>query len=165
MVQLQRNDRGKMSLIQKILAVILFFSALEYVSCSGKNNLQNPCAWGGKYEYEEEPVQAIAGYYMAMIWEISISKHNDSCKGILEVNGQQTFIKCLTDILGDTSSIAITYNKLIDGSDENFKKGDTLFMLSRDGDKIITKWFGMEPRLLEKHPKECNCFTLIKNKS
>jgi len=154
-----------MSLIQKILIFILFFTALGFISCFDKNNLKNPCAWAGKYEYEEEPVQAIAGYYMAMIWELSISKNNDSCQGILEVNGQQTYIKFLTDILGDTSSIAITYNKLIEGTDENFKKGDTLFILSKNGDKIITKWAIMEPRLLEKHPKECGCFTLVKNKS
>jgi len=154
-----------MSLMQKILISILLFMALGSASCSNKNNLQNPCAWGGKYEYEEEPVQANAGYYMAMIWELSISKSNDSCQGILEVNGQQTYIKLLTDILGDTSSIAVTYNKLIDGSDENLKKGDTLFILSKEGNKITTNWFALEPRLLEKHPKKCNCFDLIKNKS
>ena len=154
-----------MSVTQKILISILLFTIIAFTSCSDKNQSQNPCAWAGKYEYEEEPVQANAGYYMAMIWELSILKNNDSCQGVLEVNGQQTYIKCLTDILGDTASIAITYNKLIEGTDENFKKGDTLFILSKNGDKIITKWAIMAPRLLEKHPKECGCFSLVKNKS
>jgi hypothetical protein len=119
--------------------------------------------WIGSYEYEEEPVKAIAGYYMAMQWTLSVTKQNKIYKGILEVNGQQTYIKLLTDIVGDKNSIAIVYNSLIDGSDENLKKGERLFTLSISKDKIETYWHSLESRLSEKPPKECNCFVRIKN--
>ena len=97
---------------------------------------------------------------MMMIWELSINNKNDTCQGILEVNGQQTYIKLLTDISGDTNSIALTYNKLIEGSDENLKKGDTLFLLLKEGNKIKTKWMSLKPRLPENPPMECRCFEL-----
>ena len=59
---------------------------------------------------------------MTMEWTLSINKQNDNYQGILEVNGQQTYLKLLADISGDPNFIAVTYKKLIDGSDEHLKK-------------------------------------------
>ena len=147
--------------MQKTLISFLFVSILGLaIACSNNRNSTNLKSWAGKYNYGEEPIKAIAGYNMMMIWELSISNKNDTCQGILEVNGQQTYIKLLTDISGDTNSIALTYNKLIDGSDENLKKGDTLFLLLKEGNKIKTRWMSLIPRLPENPPMECRCFEL-----
>jgi len=127
--------------------------------CSINHKSKNVDNWIGHYGYSEEPVQALAGYNMVMIWDLSITKKNDSCQGILEVNGQQTFFKLLADISGDSSSIAIVYNRMLDGVPGNWKRGDTLFTLSKGSKGLNTKWFLLEPRLLEKVPRECNCFS------
>lgn len=142
--------------------LIVSILGLTIVSCSHNRSASNLESWTGEYSYGEEPIKAIAGYNMMMIWELSISKTNDTCQGVLEVNGQQTYIKLLTDISGDTNSIALIYNKLIDGSDENLKKGDTLFLLLKKGNKINTKWVSLNPRLPDNPPKECNCFEIEK---
>lgn len=140
-------------------------SILTIVSCSHSNNLKNLNVWTGEYNYDEKPVKAIAGYSMVMSWRLSININADTCQGLLEIDGQQTYIKLLTTITGDTNAIAITYNSLIDGLDENLKKGDTLFMLSRNADKLKTKRFALEPRLLENPVKECDCFIRTRNSS
>jgi sulfur carrier protein ThiS len=139
-----------------VLAVTLSF-------CSGKIVSENLDKWIGKFSYGEEPIKAIAGYYMTMQWELSINKKNDSCQGVLEVNGQQTYMKLLTAVSGDSNSVAITYNRLIDGLDYGLKKGDTLFILSKVAGKLITKWKVLEPGLTENSLQECNCLTMSKD--
>ena len=122
-------------------------------------NLDN---WTGHYNFEEKPVKAKAGYYMVMKWDLSIEKKNNIYQGTLEVNGQQTHVKLLTKIRGNKDAIAIIYNNRPLGSNETPRKGDTLFTLSKNADKLITKWFALEPRLLESKKKECNCFMQVK---
>ena len=140
---------------------LLSFSLLILIMarCSNSNNSKSLATWIGEYSYGEEPVKAIAGYSMVMIWDLTININGDSCQGILEVNGQQTYIKLLTNITGDSNAITITYDRVIDGSNENLKKNDTLFILSRNAGVLKTKWFELEPRLLENPGKECNCFS------
>jgi hypothetical protein len=146
--------------IKLLLSSIL---VLTFAAYSNHDHLKNPDTWIGNYNFEEEPVKAIAGYDMAMVWTLSITKIKDKYQGVLEVNGQQTYIKLLSDISGDTNSIAITFNSLIEGTDEHLKRGDTLFVLSRTANKIETNWSALEPRLSEKHAKKCTCFTSIIN--
>ncbi len=138
---------------------LLAFLMLVVIGCADTNNSKNLVSWTGEYGYGEEPVKAIAGYSMVMIWDLTINSNGDSCQGVLEVNGQQTYIKLLTNITGDSNTVAITYDRLIDGSDENLKKSDTLVELSRNGGALKTKWFALKPRLLENPEKECNCFS------
>lgn len=142
----------------KILIVLIF---VVFCSCHVNNN-KNLNSWSGRYSFEEEPIKAIADYYMVMQWSLSISKKTETYQGTLEVNGQQTFIKLLTDINGNSDSIAVLYNSRIDGTDENLKQGDTLFVLSKRSNKFKTRWYKLEPRLLENPPKECDCFIQIK---
>ena len=137
---------------------ILNFSGLILLSCSNKHNSPNLNSWIGNYGYEEDPIKAIAGYNMMMVWEFDIVKNEKTYKGILEVNGQQTFTKLATNISGDSSKIFIMYDSLIDGSKELLKTGDTLFSLSKKQGKLITNWYSLEPRLPEFPPKECACF-------
>jgi len=115
-------------------------------------------SWIGNYTYEEEPVKANAGYAMVMEWSLLINKQNDTCSGIVEINGQQTYMKLRAAISGDTNTIAITYKNTIEGGNENLHYGDTLFLLSKKGDALITKWKLLEPRLSPAHEKECDCF-------
>jgi hypothetical protein len=145
--------------MQKILLKLLASSlaGLTLCKCSNHNStsIEN---WVGEYGFEETAVEANAGYSMVMDWSLSIKKQNDIYEGILEVNGQQTFLKLKMDIQGDASEIAIVYNRVIDGSNEQLKKGDTLFTLTKRSGKLKTLWFKLAPRLLENQPKECNCF-------
>lgn len=138
------------SIILLSTIIVLIFN-----ECSSSKNLDT---WIGKYNYVEEPVKSNAGYNMVMGWELSINKQENTYTGTLEIDGQQTFINLLTDISGDTNTISVIYNKLIDGSDENLKKGDTLFILSKQSGKLITKWRHLGPRLPEIFTDVCNCF-------
>lgn len=145
---------------KKLLAFLILSLIFHACSINGKaKNLDN---WIGKYEYGEEPIKAVAGYYMILGWELSIYKTKNEYQGVLDVNGQQTFMKLLSDIVGDTNSVAIIYNSLIDGSVNPIKKGDTLFTLSKRAGGIETNWFAFEPILAENPPKKCNCFMRVK---
>lgn len=147
-----------------ITFLFLLILILAFSTCSSNDQSKNFDSWIGNYNFEEEPIKAIAGYNMAMVWVLSIKKESDTWQGVLEVNGQQTYIKLLTDISGNTNSIAITFDSLIEGSGEHLKKGDTLFTLSRKTDKLITEWSALEPRLSEKHLNQCNCFIPMNSK-
>ena len=150
-------------MLLKLLILSIF--GLTFIGCFYNDKPTNLDNWTGRYDYEEEPIEANAGYYMVMEWTLAINKNNDTYQAVLEVNGQQTYIRLLTDIAGDSDEIAIIYNSLIDGSSQKLKKGDTLFTLSRTTDKIDTRWFALEPRLLESPPKECSCFMRTENSS
>lgn len=149
--------------MQKPLNKLLIFSffGLLFFSCSYKSQTKNLDSWLGDYNYAENPIKANANYYMVMDWTLSINERKKTYQGILEINGQQTLIKLLIDIAGDKNTIAIIHNSIIKGSDENLKKGDTLFVLSRKSNQLYTKWLELEPRLLENSPKECSCFKKI----
>jgi hypothetical protein len=138
--------------------IVLLHILPQFVSAQNANL----DTWVGKYSFEEEPIKANAGYAMAMQWDLTITKANNQFQGVLEVNGQQTYIDVSVNIIGDNNQVAITYNKLLDGTDEHFKKGAVLFMLKRDGKNLTTKWETLEERLPEKSPKECNCFIVKK---
>jgi len=141
----------------KIKSSYLLSLGLLFFSCHHSQPV-NLDSWIGNYEYEEEPVKANAGYAMVMEWSLSIEKQNDTCNGIVEINGQQTYIKLQAAISGDTNTIAVTYKNTIEGGNENFRNGDTLFLLSKKGDALVTKWKLLEPGLSPAHEKECNCF-------
>ena len=128
------------------------------VSCSTHGKEVNLDTWIGKYKYDETPIKSSAGYSMVMTWDLLIEKNNKSYTGVLEVNGQQTFLKLLTNVIGDSTHLAIVYDKLIDGSNENLKTGDTLFTITTTGKELKTRWFLLEPRLAEYPPRECVCF-------
>ncbi|OJY93332.1 MAG: hypothetical protein BGP13_17035 [Sphingobacteriales bacterium 40-81] len=111
----------------------------------------------GNYQYEEEPVNANAGYSMVMKWQLAIKKDNDTYTGLLEINGQQTLIKWDVDVKGDSTEIAIIFKDLIEGSDEGMKEGDTLFVLTKQKKDIKTIWKSIQPRLSD-NSAECECF-------
>jgi hypothetical protein len=127
-------------------------------SCAFKKSPYSLKSWQGKYFYEEEPIKAIAGYYMVMQWELNIHEDADKCIANLEVIGQQTYIKLQGEIVGDEKEISILYSRNIDGSSENLQHGDTLFKLNREGKELITKWAVLNPRLPENPEKNCHCF-------
>lgn len=138
---------------------------LTFAACANHDHLKKTDTWIGNYNFQEEPIKALADYNMTMLWTLSIDKVKDKYQGVLEVNGQQTFIKVLTDISGDSNSIAITFNSLLEGTDEHLTRDDTLFVLSHIANKIETNWSALEPRLSEIHPKKCTCFTSVINRT
>jgi len=151
--------------MQKNLLIIFVSSvcSLIFIRCSYNETQENLDTWVGNYSYEEEPVKSIAGYPMVMVWKFSITKESDSINGILEINGQQTYIKVLTGITGDSNKIAVTYNSVIDGFNKGLEKGDTLFTLSKNGNELSTSWFTLQSQLLERSAKECTCFVEIRD--
>src|SRR4051812_31853542 len=88
-------------------------------SCTFKKTSYSLKLWQGKYFYEEEPIKAIAGYYMVMQWGLNIHEEANKYIANLEVNGQQTYIKLQGEVLGDEKEISILYSNNIDGSSEN----------------------------------------------
>lgn len=145
-------------------AVPVFFLALILISCSKTNDTRDLSAWTGDYVYREEPIEATQGIFRNMQWNLSIQLQNDSCKGVLEILGDQTYMKALTTISGDSNYIDVVFNKLIDGSDENLIEGETLFSMTRDNGRITTTWDRLEPRLAEFPPDDCDCFVAKKKK-
>jgi hypothetical protein len=150
-----------MNTVSLRITSIFIFSTL-FTSCSIKKNA-DLSKWIGVYRYEEMPVETNAGYSMVMDWSLMITDTINLTHGVLEVNGQQTFIKLEIDVKGTSDSIAIIHKKFIAGSGEKLKAGDTLFMLTNNNGNIFTRWKLMEPRLNDLQTKECKCFDKIIN--
>lgn len=146
--------------MKKITVTLFSILGLILTSCSSNNKSESLNKWVGDYIYEEQPIKANAGYYMTMTWTLSIIKKDGAGQGILEVNGQQTYIKLLADVSPSKNSISFLYNSCIEGSDETLKKGDTLLILSLTSEKLETNWKVLKPRLTETNAKDCICFTL-----
>ena len=136
--------------------VVLF--PLLFIYCSKTSNTRDLSAWIGDYVYKEDPIEAVQGIFKTMEWQLSIQLQNDTCRGILELMGDRTYIKALTTISGDSNYVDVVFNKLLDGSDENLVEGETLFSITKNNGKLITTWDRLEPRLEEFPPEECECF-------
>ncbi|THU39171.1 hypothetical protein FAM09_11690 [Niastella caeni] len=145
--------------MKKIVAVPLFLFIL--FSCSKTNTFIHCSDWVGDYTFHEDPVPTATGINKIMQWELSVTQQNDTCWGTLEITGLTTYIKLLTTLSGDSSRVDVMYNKYLDGS-EDFKQGEVLFSLSRDSNKIITRWNRLQPLLADNPEAEGACFRLLK---
>jgi len=146
--------------MKRNLRLVGFFIFLLMTSfrCSTIHNPKDCVPWIGDYLYKEKPEPTATGIYKIMEWELSITQERDTCWGLLEITGLQTYVKVLTTISGDSSKVDIIYNKYLDGS-EDFKEGDVLFSLAKDSSNILTTWNTLQPHLAE-YPAETGvCFT------
>lgn len=132
-------------------------------SCSKNNSFGHCSNWVGDYSYHETPVPTATGINKIMEWELSVSQQNDTCWGTLEVTGLTTYIKLLTIVSGDSSGVDVIYNKYLDGS-QDFKPGDVLFSLSKNGSHLITGWKRLQPMLTEFPAMEDACFSRVKKR-
>lgn len=137
------------------LFVIGFCLTATINSCKEYKDLDS---WLGNYKYEEQPIEAIAGYNMVMSWDLSIHRVNDKYSSILNVNGQQTAFSCQNKLIGNDSTLFIIYDQLLNGNIPTLDKGDTLFVLSKSFIRMTTKWRTLKPILSEFSPDECECF-------
>lgn len=109
-------------------------------------------SWKGTYQYEEEPVKALAGYSMAMMWKLSLQPQaGGSLGGQLGVEGQQTFMKLKVRATGTPTDAQIIFVQGIDGQGyQQLKPGDVLFRLHKaPNGSTQTYWGKLTPRLLE----------------
>ena len=144
---------------QQLLFLIYVFSIICITSCLENSGNKNLDSWLGNYEFSEKPVKALGGYHMVMNWDLSVNKINDSYTAILNVNGQQTSFAVFNFLAGNDTTLFIIYDSTLDGIDQAFKKGDTLFSLSRiTARRISTRWGTLQPILSESAPQECSCF-------
>jgi hypothetical protein len=146
--------------MKSLFALLLLFTLF---SCSKSNSFGHCTNWVGDYSYHELPVPTATGINKIMEWELSVSKQNDTCWGTLEITGLTTYIKLLTTLSGDSSRVDVTYNKYLDGS-QDFKPGEVLFSLSKDGSYLITGWKGLQPMLIEFPAMEGICFNRLKKR-
>jgi hypothetical protein len=138
------------------LPVLLFVAT--FVSCS-EPAPPNLDSWVKKYTYSEDPVSAGEDFLMVMSWDLAISKSAENkYVGELTVNGQQTAMTIAGDVTGDQQSIAFIYTSSAEGTANTFQPGDTLFMLKKSNNSLITQWHAATPRLRENPPATCNCF-------
>lgn len=131
-----------------LIAVSVLFGSFVIISCSKSSSFMHCPTWVGDYSYNEVPVPTATGINKIMEWQLSVSQQQDTCWGVLEINGLTTYIKLLTTLSGDSSRVNVVYNKYLDGS-QDFKPGEVLFSLSKDSGKIITGWKGLQPMLAE----------------
>ena len=129
----------------RVLKILV--SIVLTISCTSPNEINN---WVGKYEYNEKPVKALAGYNMVMLWTIEIKQEKENYVALIEVNGQQTYMLIQATVNGDKNKVKLIFDKGIEGVGyENFKKGDSLIELHVENEKIITKWNKLTPMLVE----------------
>ncbi|OON69358.1 DUF5991 domain-containing protein [Hymenobacter sp. CRA2] len=118
-------------------------------------------SWAGSYRYEEEPTKALAGYSMAMMWNLQLKPQAGNLSGELAVEGQQTFMKLKVRAVGTDQDAQVVFVQGLDGSGyQQLKSGDVLFRLHKDpqSGRILTYWGKLQPRLTEKYQDGQQCF-------
>lgn len=140
-----------MSMLRYIILLTLL------ISCKSSSTLQ---AWEGNYVYEEEPIEANAGYSMIMVWSLDVSQQEEGLVGILEINGQQTALKIKTQLEGDADQVQVKFIQGLEGFGyDQLKTGDVLFSLQKNkAGGILTVWHKLEPRLSENYQNGRECF-------
>ena len=133
-------------------------SAILITACSAGGTTNDQKSWVGDYTFEEVPVKSVAGYDMLMQWHATIKEEADSLTGIVEINGQQTYMKLLSGVSQKNDILTLTYKELLDGNNEGLSAGDSLFQFIRRDSTIRTRWLKMQPRLRDNQNAECNCF-------
>jgi len=146
-----------------LIVVSILFVLFVMNSCSKSNSLKNCTNWVGDYSFHELPVPTATGINKIMEWELSVSQQRDTCFGTLEITGLTTYIKLLTTLSGDSSKVNVTYYKYLDGS-QDYKPGEVLFSLNKDGNNIITGWKRLQPMLVEFPALEGICFNRLKKR-
>ncbi|OQP44625.1 hypothetical protein A4H97_09665 [Niastella yeongjuensis] len=132
-------------------------------SCSKSNSFAHCTDWVGDYSYHELPVPTATGINKIMEWELSVTQQHDTCFGTLEITGLTTYIKLLTTLSGDSSQVEVAYYKYLDGS-QDFKPGEVLFSLNKDGETLLTDWKTLQPMLVEFPAMEGICFNKLKKR-
>ena len=145
------------------MVVPILFVLFIMSSCSKSESFGHCTNWVGDYSYHELPVPTATGINKIMEWEFSVSQQNDTCWGTLEITGLTTYIKLLTTVSGDSSRVDVMYNKYLDGS-QDFKPGDVLFSLHKEGNQVITNWKRLQPMLAEFPALEGICFNRLKKR-
>ena len=145
------------------ITVSILFVLFIMSACSKSESFGHCTTWVGDYSYHELPVPTATGINKIMEWELSVSQQNDTCWGTLEITGLTTYIKLLTILSGDSSRVNVIYNKYLDGSQE-FKPGEVLFSLRKEGHNLITDWKSMQPMLVEFPELEGICFSRLKKR-
>ena len=140
------------------ISISVLFASVTFFSCETPPP-PNLDAWVGNYIYEEDPVAASDDFMMVMAWDLAISKNaKDKYIGTLNVNGQQTAMTIIGDVVGDPQAIAFVYSDTTESVGSTFQPGDTLFMLKKANNVLTTQWKAATPRLRENPPMTCNCF-------
>jgi hypothetical protein len=148
----------------KIIApVLLLLSIILFNACSKSNSFAHCTDWVGDYSYNEIPVPTATGINKIMEWDLTVSQQHDTCYGTLEITGLTTYIKLLTTLSGDSSKVDVVYNKYLDGS-QDYKPGEILFSLTKEGSRIITNWKRLQPQLVEFPEMKGICFDRLKKK-
>lgn len=109
-------------------------------------------SWNGSYQYEEEPVKALAGYSMAMMWTLNLRPQpGGTLGGQLSVEGQQTFMQLTVRASGTPTDAQIIFVRGVEGNGyQQLKPGDVLFRLHKGPNGTTqTYWGKLTPRLLE----------------
>ncbi|MCB2410815.1 DUF5991 domain-containing protein [Hymenobacter lucidus] len=116
--------------------------------------------WIGTYTYSETPVKALAGYSMAMEWQLALLPQAGATGGELAVEGQQTFMKLKVRATGTAREAQVIFVQGLDGTGyQQLKPGDVLFRLRKDPKgKVLTYWGKLQPRLSEKYQDGQVCF-------
>lgn len=114
-------------------------------------------SWKGRYVYEEEPLPPTGGVAPGMEWDLDVRDTATGPYALLDVNGLQTFVHARTTLELTPDHLLVRYDSLLDGS-ATWKRGDTLFTLSRKGRNLTTHWKTAEPILRDDMPRSCNCF-------
>jgi uncharacterized protein DUF5991 len=143
---------------RKGLSLVIYSVVIILVAGCSQTTGKELDTWLGEYDFSEKPIKAIAGYNMMMEWNLTVNKIEDKYNTILNVNGQQTSFSLFNTIAGNDSVLYIIYDYKIEGMQEAFKKGDTLFSLQKAGAYLKTRWAAIQPILTENPPVECRCF-------
>jgi hypothetical protein len=115
---------------------------------------QSDNPWLGKWQYEECWPSLNKETYNCVTYILNIRQENNITIADVDIDGYQTYSRISGRGKIDQNGIKITYSDFREGNilGETYKKGDVLFELQRQGNKIITVWNKLEPTL-DEHKK------------
>ena len=123
-----------------VVFVVLCFTRvpIAHAASLDKSSLDS---WIGQYVFVEAP----AGRY---VWrhEIAIHKEGEEYYAKITVDGTQTNVRVQANVVGDSISIQLVFNKYLDDHMfGTYEQGQLLLTLKMNGSKVLTEWATLKP--------------------
>lgn len=116
---------------------------------SGRNTKKSGQGWEGNYLFEECAGPGPSGFAACWSYQLKIFSERGHLVADLDVDGAQTYIRLRCDVLTQAGNkVNVIVDKYRESSfPGSYKKGDVLFMLRKQGGRLVTRWGKMDPML------------------
>jgi len=132
-----------------LIPILLFLFSCIWTS--GLQETAQPELWIGRWHFEEIWPHIGGDFYDGIMYEMNIYKMGDKLVADLDIDSYMTLRRIAGEVIVTGNGIEIIFVAVREGDShaQSFARGDILFALTREKDKINTRWEKLKPNRKE----------------